>query len=112
MGLLALPFAEADGGLAASCFPVSFEAGYNILILSDRGVDATHAPIPSLLATAGVHHHLVREGTRTRVIDLPGDDRVIKVIKFKYRNLPGGGKAKVQVRCSPARSTAASSRND
>ena len=26
----------------------------------------THAPIPSLLATAGVHHHLVREGTRTR----------------------------------------------
>ena len=42
------------------------EAGYTILILSDRGVDATRAPIPSLLATAGVHHHLVREGTRTR----------------------------------------------
>ena len=42
-------------------------AGYGILILSDRGVDATHAPIPSLLATAGVHHHLVREGTRTQV---------------------------------------------
>jgi glutamate synthase (NADPH/NADH) large chain len=41
-------------------------SGYGILILSDRGVDATHAPIPSLLATAGVHHHLVREGTRTR----------------------------------------------
>jgi len=41
-------------------------AGYDILILSDRGVDATHAPIPSLLATAGVHHHLVREGTRTQ----------------------------------------------
>ena len=40
--------------------------GCTILILSDRGVDATHAPIPSLLATAGVHHHLVREGTRTR----------------------------------------------
>jgi glutamate synthase domain-containing protein 2/glutamate synthase domain-containing protein 1/glutamate synthase domain-containing protein 3 len=42
------------------------EAGYNILILSDRGVDRWHAAIPSLLATAGVHHHLVREGTRTR----------------------------------------------
>ncbi|MCC7123200.1 MAG: glutamate synthase large subunit, partial [Acidobacteria bacterium] len=42
------------------------KAGYGILILSDRGVDATHAPIPSLLATAGVHHHLVREGTRTQ----------------------------------------------
>ena len=41
-------------------------AGYNILILSDRGVDRDRAPIPSLLATAGVHHHLVREGTRTR----------------------------------------------
>jgi glutamate synthase (ferredoxin) len=41
-------------------------AGYNILILSDRSVDRDHAPIPSLLATAGVHHHLVREGTRTR----------------------------------------------
>ncbi len=42
------------------------EAGYAFLVLSDRGVDAGHAPIPSLLATAGVHHHLVREGTRTR----------------------------------------------
>ena len=41
-------------------------AGYNILILSDRGVDATRAAIPSLLATAGVHHHLVREGARTK----------------------------------------------
>ena len=41
-------------------------AGYDILILSDRGVGPKQAPIPSLLATAGVHHHLVREGTRTR----------------------------------------------
>jgi glutamate synthase (ferredoxin) len=41
-------------------------AGYTILILSDRGADRDRAPIPSLLATAGVHHHLVREGTRTR----------------------------------------------
>ena len=42
------------------------KAGYGVLILSDRGVDARHAPIPSLLATAGVHHHLVREGSRTK----------------------------------------------
>jgi glutamate synthase (NADPH/NADH) large chain len=42
------------------------ESGYTIVILSDRGVDRDSAPIPSLLATAGVHHHLVREGTRTR----------------------------------------------
>jgi glutamate synthase (ferredoxin) len=40
--------------------------GFDILILSDRGVNADKAPIPSLLATAGVHHHLVREGTRTK----------------------------------------------
>ena len=40
--------------------------GYNILILSDRGHGPRRAPIPSLMATAGVHHHLVREGTRTR----------------------------------------------
>ena len=44
----------------------AIEDGCSILILSDRGVDADHAPIPSLLATAGVHHHLIREGTRTR----------------------------------------------
>jgi glutamate synthase (ferredoxin) len=40
--------------------------GYDILILSDRGHGPRRAPIPSLMATAGVHHHLVREGTRTR----------------------------------------------
>ena len=40
--------------------------GATILILSDRDVDEQHAPIPSLLATAAVHHHLIREGTRTR----------------------------------------------
>ncbi len=43
------------------------EAGANLLILSDRGVDHEMAPIPALLAVAGVHHHLIREGTRTRV---------------------------------------------
>jgi hypothetical protein len=41
--------------------------------------------------------HVFREGQRTRVIDLPGDERVIRYIDFKYRNLPGGGRAKVQV---------------
>ena len=39
----------------------------NILILSDRGIDADHAPIPVLLAVAGLHHHLIREGTRTHI---------------------------------------------
>ena len=42
-------------------------------------------------------HHTFQEGSRTRVIDLPGDERVIKAINLKYKNLPGGGKAKFQV---------------
>ena len=42
------------------------DAGYTILILSDRNADRDLAPIPSLLATSAVHHHLVRRGTRTR----------------------------------------------
>lgn len=41
--------------------------------------------------------HFFREGSRTRVIDLPGDERVIKWIELRYRNLPGGGRARVQV---------------
>jgi len=42
-------------------------SGSNILILSDRGVDGSNAAIPALLAVSGLHHHLVRSGTRTRV---------------------------------------------
>ena len=41
--------------------------------------------------------HVFKEGARSRVIDLPGDERVIKSIELKYKNLPGGGKAKVEV---------------
>jgi glutamate synthase (NADPH) large chain len=39
----------------------------NILILSDRGIDQHHAPIPALLAVAGLHHHLIRNATRTHI---------------------------------------------
>ncbi len=46
---------------------VAIEGGYNVLILSDRGVNEDYAPIPSLLALAAVHNHLVREGKRTQV---------------------------------------------
>ncbi|WP_114560061.1 glutamate synthase large subunit [Desertihabitans aurantiacus] len=42
-------------------------AGARIILLSDRHSNAELAPIPSLLLTAAVHHHLVREKTRTRV---------------------------------------------
>jgi glutamate synthase (ferredoxin) len=51
-------FAAADTAL---------EEGYNILILSDRGIDADKAPIPALLAVSGLHHHMVRTGTRTQI---------------------------------------------
>ena len=40
--------------------------GANLIILSDRGITSRFAPIPALLAAAGLHHHLLREGTRTR----------------------------------------------
>jgi glutamate synthase domain-containing protein 2/glutamate synthase domain-containing protein 1/glutamate synthase domain-containing protein 3 len=50
-------FAEADRAIAA---------GASLLILSDRGVGRARAPIPALLATAGLHHHLIRQGTRMR----------------------------------------------
>ena len=50
--------AEADAAVAA---------GVTILILSDRDVGPTMAPIPALLATAAIHHHLVANGTRTQV---------------------------------------------
>ncbi len=47
---------EADQGV---------RKGANLLILSDRGVNKDMAPIPALLAVAGLHHHMIRQGTRT-----------------------------------------------
>ena len=41
--------------------------GYNIIILSDRSVSPTRVPVPILLATSAIHHHLIRKGLRTRV---------------------------------------------
>jgi len=46
---------------------LAIQSGYTLLILSDRGLDEDYAPIPSLLALAAVHNHLVREETRTQV---------------------------------------------
>lgn len=51
-------FAKADQAI---------EDGCTLLFLSDQGVNAAQAPIPTLLAVSGLHHHLVRNGTRTRV---------------------------------------------
>ena len=64
---------EGGAALEASLEAIFIKAsqavkeGINILILSDRGVDSTHAPLPALLAVSGLHHHLIREGTRTKV---------------------------------------------
>ena len=45
----------------------AIQDGNCLIILSDRGVNAQQVPIPSLLATSAVHHHLIRQGTRTKV---------------------------------------------
>ena len=45
----------------------AIEGGARIIVLSDRDGDAENAPIPSLLLTSAVHHHLIREKTRTKV---------------------------------------------
>ncbi|HXR47322.1 MAG TPA: glutamate synthase large subunit [Candidatus Limnocylindrales bacterium] len=72
---LPILFSAADGtrGLEAALdklFAAADQAiagGANIVILSDRGIDAQHAPIPALLAVSGLHHHLIRAGTRGKV---------------------------------------------
>jgi glutamate synthase (ferredoxin) len=66
------PVAEGHAGLERAIEVLQSRAsdaigsGHNVLIISDRGISPELAAIPSLLATAAVHHHLVREGTRTR----------------------------------------------
>jgi glutamate synthase domain-containing protein 2/glutamate synthase domain-containing protein 1/glutamate synthase domain-containing protein 3 len=67
------PIAEGKAGLDIALNDVyteidaAIEAGFTNVILSDRGIDENKAAIPALLATAGVHHHLIRVGSRTRV---------------------------------------------
>ncbi|MFC3801804.1 glutamate synthase large subunit [Cohnella sp. GCM10012308] len=67
------PAGEGEAGLKQAldelCAAVDrvMKHGHNILILSDRGIDADNAAIPSLLAVSTVHHHLIRQGTRTKV---------------------------------------------
>src|SRR2546426_7011535 len=45
----------------------AIDNGYGIIVLSDRGITQDRAPIPALLAVSAIHHHLIREGTRTQV---------------------------------------------
>jgi glutamate synthase domain-containing protein 2/glutamate synthase domain-containing protein 1/glutamate synthase domain-containing protein 3 len=66
------PVGEGPDGLRAAMERLCAEAdraladGVNILVLSDRAAGRERVPVPALLATAGVHHHLVRNGTRLR----------------------------------------------
>ena len=43
------------------------EDGFEVLILQDRAIDSDHAPMPSLISVAAVHHHLIRKGLRGKV---------------------------------------------
>src|SRR5580658_2164973 len=67
------PAAEGAAGMQRAVDRVCHEAtdavlaDHNILVLSDRAVSADHIPIPALLATAAVHHHLIRQGLRDQV---------------------------------------------
>ncbi|MGI9317585.1 MAG: glutamate synthase large subunit [bacterium] len=55
------------GAILALCerAELRVKRGYNILILSDRDMDADNIAIPALLATSAVHHHLISRGLRT-----------------------------------------------
>ncbi|MCF3627631.1 glutamate synthase large subunit [Thalassospiraceae bacterium LMO-SO8] len=59
--------AQAVDRICQKAEKVVREQGYNIIILSDRGLDADNIAIPALLATGAVHHHLIRQGLRTEV---------------------------------------------
>ncbi|NHZ72282.1 MAG: glutamate synthase large subunit, partial [Aquificales bacterium] len=67
------PIAEDGNGLKKAldnlfiAADAAIENGVNILILSDRGINREQAAIPALLASAGLHHHLVRNGKRTEI---------------------------------------------
>jgi glutamate synthase (NADPH) large chain len=67
------PAAEGEKGLEQALdgmcrrASLAIKSGYTLLIISDRGVDKDYAPIPSLLALAALHNHLVREGSRTQI---------------------------------------------
>jgi glutamate synthase (ferredoxin) len=76
VGVLPILFRVTRGekGLAKSLEELSAmarrmieEDEINVIILSDRGVNRDFAPVPALLAIAGLHHYLIREGLRTRV---------------------------------------------
>jgi len=79
------PADEGAGGMEAAVARICQEAteavlaDYNILILSDREVGPDRIPVPSLLATASVHNHLIRQGLRmsTGIVVETGEAREV-----------------------------------
>lgn len=69
---ITFPSADGPAGMEAAVDALCqaaenvVESGVNILILSDRGMNAARIAIPALLATAAAHHHLIRRGLRTK----------------------------------------------
>lgn len=60
---------ELEKALDVMCLEADaaiMEDGYNVILISDRKIDKDHAPIPSLLATGAIHHHLIENGLRVR----------------------------------------------
>ncbi len=67
------PLADADAGLGPAIARICAEAeaavlgGARMIVLTDRATDHAHVPVPMLLATGAVHHHLIRQGKRMKV---------------------------------------------
>lgn len=80
---------DADGGVAAMEEAIArlcseaedaVDRGYNYMVLSDRGVSARHAPIPSLLALSAVHHHLVSRRKRSQIAIIVESGEICEVM--------------------------------
>src|SRR4029078_8308989 len=89
---------------------VALAAGANILILSDRSAGPARVPLPSLLATGAVHHHLVREGTRLQagIVVESGEPRSVHSIATLVRSRGRGARPRGVFRrglprCHPVR---------
>ncbi len=69
---ITFPVVEGEAGLTGALDRISQEAaeafghGHNLLLLSDRNIGPTRAPVPALLAVGAVHHHLIRQGLRAQ----------------------------------------------
>jgi glutamate synthase (NADPH/NADH) large chain len=80
---------EAEGGVKAMESAIerlcteaeeAVDNGYNYMVISDRGVDARHAAIPSLLALSAVHHHLVARHKRSQIAIIVETGEVCEVM--------------------------------